>query len=691
MIRFLLLLICVFGVSFSKTLDNLILNEEFNFGNSIWSKNSNKFHNLSFTDTTMMIEFLEPNNWQCFWKSVFISPDKDFVIETKLRFNGGDKSKGYGISFNSGNYRNSNYFLISENGTYSVYYQKYNKKVIFENNVKSSSIKFNSYNTLKIEKLADVYNFYINDTRVYTSSEVTYFGTLTGICLLGKMTAEVDYFKIYQEKTEINLIEADYPKIEKVYLNDSINTVNVEKSPKLSPDGKTLFFSREFKKGSVSRSDIYYSKKDSLGEWGVALEMDSPLNNTGNNSLISMTSDETTCLLMNTYKADGSPKGSGISISKKSNNKWSVPNDVNIIDFHNNSNFNEYHLSADGNILVLTLERNETFGLKDIYVSFKVDDSTFTKPKNLGGVVNTFSDETGAFLAPDLSTLYYSTAGFMGFGSNDIYMTKRLDSSWTNWTEPVNLGPEINSSEWDAYLTVDASGLFAYMTSSRKETGLDILKFELPKEFRPDPVCLVKGRIIDSKTNEPINAKVEYKDLKTNEMIGRSNSDDVTGAFQIILLRGKKYAFNAQEAGYYPISQNIDLSEIDSYKEIEVDLYLTPIEKGAEIVLNNLFFEFNKTNLIDDSFAELDNLIRFLSENSHTNIDIVGYTDDKGTDAYNINLSKERAEEVKKYLISKGIDANRLSTIGRGKNNPIVENDTEENRAKNRRVEFIIK
>jgi outer membrane protein OmpA-like peptidoglycan-associated protein len=525
---------------------------------------------------------------------------------------------------------------------------------------------------------------------VHSTKDIEFFGDLSGIVTLGKLKIEIDYFKVFQESSKINLIKEKMPKVEKVFLNDSINSIHIEKSPKLSPDGKTLYFSRESINGSIN-SNIYYAKKDSNNQWGPAIKMDPPLNNSGNNALISITSDETTCLLMNTYNSNGTMKGSGISMSRKSNNKWEVPKDVKIIDFHNNSNFNEYHLSADGNILIITLERNETQGLKDIYVCFKIDDSTFSKPKNLGPTVNTFADETGAFLAPDLTTLYYSTSGFKGYGSNDIYMTKRLDSSWTNWTEPVNLGPYINSDAWDAYLTVDASGVFAYMTNSRKETNLDILKFELPEILRPDPVCLVKGRILDTKTKQPINAKVEYKDLKTNKIVGTANSDDITGDFQIILLRGKKYAFNAQENGYYPISQNIDLTKIDSYKEIYVDLLLTPIEKGAEIILNNLFFEYNKTDLIDDSFAELDNLIIFLKENIETKIDIIGYTDNRGNDSYNINLSKQRADEVKKYLISKGINETRLTTIGKGKANPIVNNDTEENRAKNRRVEFQIK
>ncbi|MCB0409471.1 MAG: OmpA family protein [Flavobacteriales bacterium] len=113
-----------------------------------------------------------------------------------------------------------------------------------------------------------------------------------------------------------------------------------------------------------------------------------------------------------------------------------------------------------------------------------------------------------------------------------------------------------------------------------------------------------------------------------------------------------------------------------------------PIEKGEIIRLNNIFFEFNKADLKSESFNELDRLYSILIDNKTLKIEISGHTDDKGSDEYNKSLSNSRANSVMNYLTSKGIDKTRLTAVGYGESQPVVANDTDENRAINRRVEF---
>lgn len=619
-------------------------------------------------------------------------PNKDLLIESKIKFNSGDKEGDYGIAYASHNYKYANYFVISNNGEYKVYADYNGESIEYTDWVESEFISKTDFNTLKIAKNGNKYSYYINNNKVFESDKPKFYGIHNGFSIQSNMSLDVDYFKISQEATEINLHKDNNYEVKRECLSKNINSDISENAPYISPDGNTLFFEREIvdSEGNDFGTDIFYSEKDAQGNFTLAKEIGKPLNNEDNNSVISITSDGNSLMIMNTYKEDGSPKGSGISISKKVNNKWEIPKDVKIEDHYNHSIYAEYVLSADGIFLVFTAYRNDTYGMKDIYVSFRNEDGSFGKPKNLGPVVNTFADESGVFLAPDLKTIYYSTAGFKGFGSDDIYMSKRLDETWTNWTQPVNLGNQINSEKWDSYLTLDASGEFAYMTNSSEGKKLDLIKLNLPPSLRPDPVCLVKGTIRDSKTKDVISTIVQYKDLKTNEILGTASSDDVSGAFQIILLRGKKYSFNAKKEGYYPISQNLDLSEITKYQEVEVDLLLTPIEKGAEIILNNLFFDYNKADLQTDSHSELNSLVEFLKSNEGIKIEIIGHTDDQGSASYNLKLSKDRAMSVMEYLSSNGITKERLSAVGFGKNKPIVSNDSNENRAKNRRVEFKI-
>lgn len=185
-----------------------------------------------------------------------------------------------------------------------------------------------------------------------------------------------------------------------------------------------------------------------------------------------------------------------------------------------------------------------------------------------------------------------------------------------------------------------------------------------------------------------MQANIKYYDIEANIELGVATSDPITGAYKIILPSGKKYSFVAQQQEFYPISENIDLKETKEYSEFNKNLYLLPIEKGEAIRLNNIFFEFNKADLMSESFNELDRLYEILKDNPKISIEIGGHTDDQGSEQYNQKLSESRAQSVINYLIEKGINKSRLTAVGYGKAAPVVPNDSDENRAYNRRVEF---
>jgi outer membrane protein OmpA-like peptidoglycan-associated protein len=153
---------------------------------------------------------------------------------------------------------------------------------------------------------------------------------------------------------------------------------------------------------------------------------------------------------------------------------------------------------------------------------------------------------------------------------------------------------------------------------------------------------------------------------------------------------GEKYSFMAEKEGYYAVTENVDLSDLKEYKEIEVDLYLNPIEKGEIIRLNNIFFASGRYELLVESYAELDKLLQVLKSNSKMKIEISGHTDAVGGDADNMTLSNNRANAVMNYLVGKGIAKDRLSAKGYGETKFIASNDTQEGKQLNRRVEFVI-
>ena len=264
-------------------------------------------------------------------------------------------------------------------------------------------------------------------------------------------------------------------------------------------------------------------------------------------------------------------------------------------------------------------------------------------------------------------------------------MSKRLDDTWQNWTEPVNLGPQINSSAWDAYFTIPASGDYFYMIRNG-----DLVKIKAKEEQKPNPVVLITGKVLNSKTNEPIGTAINYFDLATGNEIGIASSNPKTGEFTIILPYGKNYSFKATAQGYYSVTENLDLSAVSSYKEISKNLLLSPIETGQVIRINNIFFETAKSILKQESFFELDNLAKLLTDNPSMEIFIAGHTDNVGNDEYNNKLSKERAAAVVTYLTGKNIVASRLTSDGFGKTKPVADNSNDDGKALNRRVEFTI-
>lgn len=498
-------------------------------------------------------------------------------------------------------------------------------------------------------------------------------------------------------KIELNLPEGLNTEITSVRLSENVNSPYKEIKPLISPNGDILYFSRQNHPENVGGADdiedIWYSEKDKTsGEWQVAKNIGAPLNNDGPNFISSITPDGNTAILLlgNKYGKNGKMKA-GVSISTKTSEGWEEPTSLEIKNDYNLSPKVGYYLANNRKILIMSVERKDTKGDRDLYVSFLGNDGIWSEPKNLGDDINSASEESSPFLAPDDKTLYFSSRGYSSYGGNDIYLTRRLDDTWENWSEPENLGPGINSTGDDVFFNIDPKGENAYFSRNVSEDDADIFAINMPELFRPTAVILVKGKVVDRKTKQPISARIFYEKLPGGEEIGTVNSDPVTGEYQILLPSGEKYGYLAESAGYVAINENIDLENSTEYAEITQNLILVPIETEVTIRLNNIFFGFDKSSLKQGSFPELNRLAELLQSNSSMEIEISGHTDNIGTRKYNQILSERRAQAVYKYLEDKGIDGNRLTIIGYGKDRPMVSNDDEdEGRELNRRVEFKI-
>ncbi|MBI3134880.1 MAG: OmpA family protein [Bacteroidetes bacterium] len=478
-----------------------------------------------------------------------------------------------------------------------------------------------------------------------------------------------------------------------------VNTTYTEILPVISPDGKTLYFIRSDHpmntNGSYASQDLWVADISNGIDNATAEHMaKDPFNSQQYNMIAGVSPDGNTMLIKGVFNAEGESVKRGYSVIYRTKTGWTKPEALNIDSYDEMSKgtYTGAYWTQDGKHIVLSMSEVQDDSNQDLYVTHLKEDGSWTKPVSLGSTINNAeTDEHSPFLASDGKTLYYSSDREGGLGSNDIYMIKREDDTWTNWSDPVNMGEGVNTDQWDAYYTIDAQGKFAYMSSEKNSKGKnDIVRIQLKEEVQPDPVVLITGKVLNKKTNEPLDATIAYNGLTDGKNYGIARTNPLTGEYTIVLPYGVNYDFSANAANFMGISENLDLTSVGEYQEIKRDLYLVPIEVGATVRLNNIFFETGKSELKSESYSELNRVIDFLQKNPNVRIELSGHTDNVGNADFNKSLSQKRADAVMAYLVSNGIDSARLVAKGYGMEKPVADNTTEQGRAMNRRVEFTI-
>ncbi len=487
------------------------------------------------------------------------------------------------------------------------------------------------------------------------------------------------------------------------HLDKNINSDYSELNPLLTPDGKTLYFSRrnhpENVGGVNDKEDIWYSELGNDGKWSLAKNMGPQLNNEYPNfvnAVSAATPDGKSVLLVlgNRYEEKGKMLA-GVSISNNIGGTWTNPVSLRIEDDYNFNEKANYFLTNTRKALLMSVEREDSHGGRDLYVSFAKNDSIWSKPLNLGAVPNTAGEETAPFLAADDKTLYFSSNGFSGFGAADIYISRRLDDTWTNWSTPENMGPDINSKLDDLFFNIPSTSDYAYFSRGVTQDNIDIFRVKMPLFQSPEPIIVVKGKLIDAKTGKPIGARIIYEELPSGKEVGIAHSNPETGEYEIHLPGGKLYGFRAEADGYISENQNLDLRNHKKDGVIETDIRLAPIEVAAiepdaKIALNNTFFDFDRSTLRPESFPELNRIVTLMNGRSGMQVEIAGHTDPVGPDQYNMGLSERRAKTVGKYLVQKGIAQERIIITFFGETRLVDKSNTKAGNQKNRRVEFKI-
>lgn len=476
-----------------------------------------------------------------------------------------------------------------------------------------------------------------------------------------------------------------------VSLGEGINTNMGEYSPAISVDGNQLFFTRLILRpeGGMTQEDIFFSTLKE-GKWSLAKNMGSPVNTDINDGTVHLSPDGNGLFITSSGHEPGLG-GADIWELKKSGDRWNYP--VNLGPNINSPGFDSQPcMSSDGRTLYFVSKRKGGMGGTDIYRCVKGEDQRWGPAENLGAPINTEEDDQSPFIHPDGMTLYFSSKGHPGFGKSDLYIS-RLESDG-KWGIPVNLGYPINTWADERNLTVDAKGQFAYLATDRfkAKNDYDIYAFKLDVSSKPLFVNYLKGNILDKNTKLPLEANFELMDLETGTSVIRAKSNPGNGAFLVCLPAGKNYGLQASKDGYLFYSENFffNPSETDRLEPIHKEIPLSPVSAGERIILRNVFFNTNSSELLPESMAELKTLVVFLEKNPGLIIELSGHTDNEGSPASNLELSEKRALSVLVFLKEKGIKPERLKSKGFGQTKPIAGNDTPEGRAQNRRTEFTI-
>jgi outer membrane protein OmpA-like peptidoglycan-associated protein len=510
-----------------------------------------------------------------------------------------------------------------------------------------------------------------------------------------------DYFKNDPHFIKlINMLEGPLDKTIRIEEIASVNNSKEGKQyvPIISADEKTMYFCANSREDNLGAEDIFTSTKLPNGNWATPKLFEELCSRTGNEAMEHINADNTSFY----FFSDGS-----IKYAELTSYGMTVPEKIS-------DNINQgiwqadLSLSSDGNALLFSSVYKNNYNLNlenprkiryeladyhggydlqsDIYVSLKDENGNWGPAKNLGPVINTRYTDRSAFLHPDMKTLYFASSGHGGFGDLDVFVSKRLaDSCWDCWSEPVNLGKEINSANSDWGYQINTGGDKAYFSRNSK-----ILFLYLPKHLRPNFVATVSGTV-KGDNGEVVPCAIKWEDLETGRVIGTSKTNPKDGSYFMVLPLGKNYGYYIEKEGYFPPSNNLNVINVNKPTAISEDIKLVTFEKMIEesipARINNLFFNTGESVLLPASIPELKRVAGIIKKNN-LKVEILGHTDIVGDDKMNQTLSEKRAASVKEFLVKEGCQETMMKTTGYGKTKPVARNDTEEGRAKNRRVEI---
>ncbi|NML67745.1 OmpA family protein [Hymenobacter sp. RP-2-7] len=490
----------------------------------------------------------------------------------------------------------------------------------------------------------------------------------------------------------------------------ALSSTGNELQPVPTPDGNTLYFNRTRfagnAEGAAETGDIWVSRSADHGRtWPAPTHLEAPagLNNGQNNAVQSVVGPpgSPVLLLRDAYTpSSAAGPATGIGLARIGAAGTGTPAPVRISGFSSLSPATGFFMTPDEKILLLSLEREDSQGLNDLYLSRADGKGGYSAPQSLGLDVNSPGYEFAPWLAPDGKTLYFSSYGHQGYGSSDIFVSTRLDESWTKWSPPQNLGPRFNGPGYDGFFALGPDSAAYFASSGPKDTApKKLFRTQPGPPPAPDsaalaaaanplaqPRAIVTGRVLNATTGQPLAGGAEVQALMVGGPIDfRATAQADALGFQMSLAPGRYRVTTT--AG---LLTRVDTFSVRAGESRRYEPRLTPATAGTRLELPDIIFAQSQARLLGSSYATLNKLAQSLKENPSLEIRVEGHTDNQGEADKNQVLSEQRVAEVKRYLVGRGVAASRISTIGYGGSKPKFSNDREETRRLNRRVELVI-
>ena len=492
------------------------------------------------------------------------------------------------------------------------------------------------------------------------------------------------YYELVEHRKLIDTLRP--PRGVLLNMGTAVNSSKADYGPTLSLTDDLLIFTSKRNNLDLSirrrdNEDLFITKKDDYGIWSEASPV-AGLNSLYNEGSAVLSRDGKTLYFSRCECIDCYGDCDLFVTTLQADSTWG---DVQNLGVNVNSVSWDSHpsLSHSEDTLYFASDRLGGFGLADIYFTWKNVNGTWAVAQNLGPVINTRNNDVSPFYHPVFKMLYFTSNGQLyNFGEYDIYKSEYVNG---DWNEPHNIGPLVNGRGSEFYFTIDSESrnLFYSRSSSRDLNKQDLYSFPLPMEAQPLANTQLTGTLTDSLTGAPFRGIVSIIDLDEGiEVAPRYLRAD--GSFEFKLIDKRNYLLIIQGDDFFRIEEAFFLDG-----PMELNRVTEPL--AAKVKFESIEFEVGKAELQPSMYGDLNKVVNFLYDNIDFRLRVSGHTDSFGAEDFNLRLSKERAEVIRDYIVLfAGIHESRVEHEGYGSSRPVMVENSESDKAFNRRVEFEI-